>query len=161
MSNATFSDQPRPVPANPFSQPIRNLEREIVGMQWQFPYFGQVVQLLAILLATAICVLLYCTVGVVAQISQSFRRLIGETHRQMQGASLLEKSAFGIAVLVYCLVYLPAFVVQIPFLVAGWLWARLGSLMTLLMLAAIALLVALAMRGSFPAWIHVARHVIP
>ncbi len=160
MSTATCSDEPRKIPVNPFSKPIISLEREIRGMQWQFPYFAQVVQLLAILLATTISGLLYCTVGVVSQISQSFRRLIDETQRQMQDASLLERSAFGIAVLVYCLVYLPAFLVQVPFLVAGWLWARLGSVMTLLMLAAIALLVLLVLRGSLLAWIGAAHHAV-
>ena len=160
MSTTTCSDEPRRVPINPFSKPIVSLEREITGMQWQFPYFAQVVQLLAILLATAINGLLYCTIGVVSQISQSFRRLIDETQRQMHDAPLLERSAFGIAVLVYCLVYLPAFLVQVPFLVAGWLWARLGSVMTLLMLAAIAVLALLVLRVSLLNWLGTVHHAV-
>jgi hypothetical protein len=161
VSTVIENNESEVAPRNPFTKPIAALEREIAGVEWQFPYIAQLVQLGVILFVTVVCVVLYCTIGVITEVCDSIQALIKDAQRQMHKASLMEKSAYGITIGIYSLIYVPAFLVLLPFLLVGWLWTRLGSLFTLIFFLVVAAVVVILLREHVAVWLHAVQRGLP
>jgi hypothetical protein len=135
---------------NPYARPVRDFLGQALQMRWQFPFIPQVIQLLAFLLMIAVCVILYCTVGLASQVSGAFWKLIVDAKGRMEGRTSLEKSAYVVAVGVYFACFLPFFLPQLPFWMIGWLWVRLSSGWMWLMLGVLLALAVVAVMTYEP-----------
>ena len=87
-------------------------------------------------LVLAILALLYVTVGLVAHVSSIFAGLIEQAREDMSEKSTIEKTGFIVAIGIYLLFLAPLWLIQLPFLIIGWIWEFIGYF-TFVFLAAI------------------------
>jgi len=111
---------------NPFRRPIRKFVSDIVGIQWQLPYFPQVVEVVVLLFVLVVTTILYLTIGIASQVSGIFQSLMLDARHQIKTGSLVEKSAYAVAAGIYLLLWLPFWILLLPFTILGWLWKHLG-----------------------------------
>jgi hypothetical protein len=111
---------------NPFRRPIRKFVSDIAGIQWQLPYFPQVVEVAVLLFVLVVTTILYLTIGIASQVSGIFQNLMLDARHQIKTGSLVEKSAYAVAAGIYLLLWLPFWILLLPFTILGWLWKHLG-----------------------------------
>lgn len=112
---------------NPYLKPIKGHWRRLAGIHWEPPYVPQVVMALALLVVLACLSLLYLTIGIAAQICALCIEQIADAQPALHAAGPVEKSAYLVAIVVYCLVFLPFWLVQTPVLLLGWAVKRLAD----------------------------------
>ena len=111
---------------NPFRRPIRKFVSDIGGIQWQLPYFPQAIEVVVLLFVLVVTTILYLTVGIASQISGIFQSLMLDARHQIKTGGLIEKSAYAVAAGIYLLLWLPFWLLLLPFSILGWLWKHLG-----------------------------------
>ena len=127
------------IPTNPYVRPITNIVRQMKAVPFPFPYVPQLVQLAVLASVLALFACLFITIGLVSQIAGVFRGLIFDAQKHLREGSPVERSAQAVSVGIYSLLFLPFWMIQLPFSLVGSLWSshRLGALATLAFLLSI------------------------
>ncbi len=110
---------------NPFNRPLRQLLANMTNIQWRPPYFPQVIEAAALGFVIVIMVILYLTIGIASQILSIFQGLMLDASREIKTGSLVEKSAYAIATGIYLILWVPFWLVLLPFAALGWTWKHL------------------------------------
>lgn len=113
-------------PCNPYRRPLLKFVEDIKGIAWEFPYVPQLVECLVLLIVFVITGVLFLTVGVAAQLASIFQGLLIDAKKQIVQGTLIEKSAYAVAAGIYILLWLPLFLLLLPFLMVGWIWDHFG-----------------------------------
>ena len=133
------------IPPNPYLRPIKNIVRQMKGVPLPFPYLPQLIQLAVLTSVLALFGVLFITIGVVTQAAGVFRGLILDTQKHLREGSTVERSAQAISIGIYSLLFLPFWMIQLPFSLVGSIWSsrRLSALLTVALLLSIAYVVTL------------------
>src|SRR5437868_9234034 len=136
------------IPSNPYLRPIHMIARQIKAVPFPFPYLPQVIQLSVLVLVLGIFAFLFITIGLVSQIAGVLKGLILDARRHLQEGSAIERSAQAISIAIYAGLWLPFWLIQLPFSFIGSLWTihRFGALVTVA--AFLALIDAIAFYSS-------------
>src|ERR1041385_9026661 len=127
------------IPTNPYLRPIKNVVRQIKSVPFPFPYVPQIVQLTVLTSVLLLFAGLFVTIGLVSQIAGVFRGLILEAQKHLREGSAVERSAQGVSIGIFSLLFVPFWLVQLPFSLVGSLLCsnRLGALATTAVLLSI------------------------
>ncbi|PYL86453.1 MAG: hypothetical protein DMF23_00780 [Verrucomicrobia bacterium] len=133
------------IPPNPYLRPIKNIVRQMKGVPFPFPYLPQLIQIAVLTSVLVLFAVLYITIGVVTQAAGVFRGLIIEAQKHLREGSTVERSAQAISIGIYSLLFLPFWMIQLPFALIGSFWSsrRLSALLTIALLLSIAYVVTL------------------
>ena len=133
------------IPQNPCLPPIKNIVRQMKGVPLPFPYLPQLIQLAVLTSVLALFGVLFITIGVVTQAAGVFRGLILDTQKHLRQGSTVERSARAISIRIYSLLFLPFWMIRLPFSLVGSIWSsrRLSALLTVALLLSIAYVVTL------------------
>lgn len=112
---------------NPYLKPMGSHWRRLTGIRWQAPFLPQAVMALALMVVLFLLAILYLTIGIAAQICALCVELIADAQPALHAAGPVEKSAYLVAIVVYCLVFVPFWLVQTPVLLLGWAVNRLAE----------------------------------
>src|SRR5881227_3599786 len=115
------------IPPNPYLRPIKNIVRQMKGVPLPFPYLPQLIQLAVLTSVLALFGVLFITIGVVTQAAGVFRGLILDTQKHLREGSTVERSAQAINIGIYSLLFLPFWMIQLPFSLVGSIWSSLVS----------------------------------
>jgi predicted RNA-binding Zn-ribbon protein involved in translation (DUF1610 family) len=128
------------IPPNPYLRPIKSIVRQMKAVPFPFPYLPQVVQLAVLVVVLGLFAVLFITVGVVSQIAGVFRGMMLDAEKHLREGSAVERSAQAVSIGIYSLLFLPFWMIQLPFSLVGSLWTshRLRALATLALLLSIA-----------------------
>jgi DNA-directed RNA polymerase subunit RPC12/RpoP len=120
------------IPGNPYLRPIKHVLRQMKSVPFPFPYVPQVVQLIVLASMLLLFAGLFVTIGLVSQIAGVFRGLIVEAQKHLREGSAVERSAQAVSIGIFSLLFVPFWLVQLPFSLIGSLWSshRLGALLT-------------------------------
>lgn len=129
---------------NPFHRPLKRLLGNLTSIQWHFPYFPQAIEASVLVFVVAITVVLYLTAGIASQIAGILQSLMLDARQEIKTRSLVEKSAYAVAAGVYLILWLPLWLVLLPFTVLGWTWRHLGNPGLILLVLAAGILAAIA-----------------
>ena len=111
---------------NPFSEPIKNFLKELKATKWAFPYILQIFHAIISGFLLIILGIMYITVGVLSQISNSFWDLITGLGQKMSFSNPIESSFYAISATVYFIIFLPFFILQSPIWLGGWFASKIG-----------------------------------
>jgi len=112
-----------PIPPNPYHEPIMDMLNSARSVEWKFPILPQVLQTIVLSFVVLIISFLYVTIGIASQIGGTFLNLIRDSRKQMAtDSTALSKSAYAIAIGIYALLYLPCWIITLPFWLIGYLW---------------------------------------
>jgi DNA-directed RNA polymerase subunit RPC12/RpoP len=127
------------IPGNPYLRPIKHVLRQMKAVPFPFPYVPQVVQLIVLTSMLLLLAGLFITIGLVSQIAGVFRGLILEAQKHLREGSAVERSAQAVSIGIFSLLFVPFWLVQLPFSLIGSLWSshRLGALATTAVLLSI------------------------
>jgi hypothetical protein len=130
---------PRIAP-NPYLRPFKNIVRQMKGVPLPFPYLPQLIQLAVLTSILALFGVLFITIGMVTQAAGVFRGLIIDTQKHLREGSTVERSAQAISIGIYSLLFLPFWMIQLPFSLVGSIWSsrRLSALLALTLRLAVA-----------------------
>jgi hypothetical protein len=120
------------IPPNPYLRPIKSIVRQMKAVPLPFPYVPQLIQLAVLVSVLVLFACLFITIGIIAQVAGVFRGLILDTQKHLRQGSPVERSAQAISIGIYSLLFVPFWLVQLPFSLTGSLWSshRLGALVT-------------------------------
>ena len=120
------------IPANPYLRPIQNILRQMKAVPFPFPYLPQVIQLAVLIAVLLLFACLFITIGLVSQVAGVFRGLILDTQKHLREGSAVERSAQAVSIGIYSLLFVPFWLIQLPFSIIGSLWSshRLAALAT-------------------------------
>lgn len=130
---------------NPFRRPIRRLFANLSGIQWHFPFFPQLIESTVLLFVLVVTMGLYLTIGIASQVAGIFQSLMLDARHEIKSGSLVEKSAYAVAGGIYVILWLPFWLVLLPFTLLGWIWQHFGYIGLILL----ALLVATGLAFVF------------
>jgi DNA-directed RNA polymerase subunit RPC12/RpoP len=118
------------IPTNPYLRPIKHVVRQMKGVPFPFPYVPQIVQLIVLTSVLLLFAGLFITIGLVSQIAGVFRGLILDAQKHLREGSAVERSAQAVSIGIFSLLFVPFWLVQLPFSLIGSLWSshRLGAL---------------------------------
>jgi hypothetical protein len=122
---------------NPFADPIKNFIKDLRATKWQFPYILQAIHSAISAILLIILLVLYATVGIVAQISNSFWDLITGIGQKMSFSSPIESSFYAISATIYFIIFLPFFILQLPIWFGGWFASKIGIKPLIIILGAV------------------------
>ena len=127
------------IPSNPYLRPIHMIARQIKAVPFPFPYLPQVIQLSVLVLVLGILAFLFITIGLVSQIAGVLKGLILDARRHLQEGSAVERSAQAISIAIYAGLWLPFWLIQLPFSFIGSLLTvhRFGALVTVAVFLAV------------------------
>lgn len=111
---------------NPFYRPCVTFKTNLSNIAWEFPYLPAFINAAVLVLILVILAALFMTVGIAAQISTMFYRLIEEAGAHMRSVPAVEKSGYAVAIGIYLLVFIPLWLIQAPFQLLGIVWERFG-----------------------------------
>jgi hypothetical protein len=116
----------RKIPANPISPSIASIFKRLGSQKWELPYLANLVTSLALILTVCLLILLYPTIGLAMQLTQTFLQLIKETFVEMRPRPAVEKIGHGVAISIYGICLSLFAVISIPFYVAAFLLDWIG-----------------------------------
>jgi hypothetical protein len=133
------------IPPNPYLRPIKNVFRQMKAVPFPFPYLPQLIQLGVLASVLVLFAFLYITIGVVTQAAGVFRGLILEAQKHLREGSTVERSGTAISIGIYSLLFLPFWMIQLPFSLVGSIWSsrRLSALLTITLLLSVAYVMTL------------------
>lgn len=111
---------------NPYGRPIAQVFDQLRNLEWKIPFVTDVIVLCVSCIVLVILAILYVTVGVVAHVSSIFTSLIEQAREDMQGKPTIEKTGYIVAIGVYFAFLAPLWLIQLPFLIVGWIWEIFG-----------------------------------
>jgi hypothetical protein len=110
------------------------------SVPFPFPYVPQAIQFAVLACVLILFADLFITIGVVTQVAGVFRGLILDTQKHLRVGSAVERSAPAMSIGIYSILFVPFWLIQMPFSLIGSLWSsnRLGALvMTAVLLSII------------------------
>ena len=113
-------------PSNPISPGIVSIFKRLGSQKWELPYLANLVTSLALIIAVCLLILLYPTIGLAMQLTQTFLHLIRETFLEMKPRPAVEKIGHGVAISVYGVCLSLFAVITIPFYVAAFVLDWIG-----------------------------------
>jgi hypothetical protein len=121
---------------NPYLRPIHMIVRQIKAVPFPFPYLPQIVQLAVLLVVLGIFAFLFVTIGLVSQIVDVLEGLIVDARKHLREGSAIERSAQAVSIGIYASLWLPLWLIQLPFSFIGSLWSshRIVALVTVAVL---------------------------
>jgi DNA-directed RNA polymerase subunit RPC12/RpoP len=127
------------IPPNPYLRPIKGIVRQMKSVPFPFPYIPQVIQFAVLASVLVLFACLFITIGVISQVAGVFRGLILDTQKHLRVGSPVERSAQAVSIGIFSLLFIPFWLVQLPFSLIGSLWSshRLGALITTAVLLSI------------------------
>lgn len=111
---------------NPFRRPIRRLVGNLTCIQWHVPFFPQFIEAVVLVFVILVTTALYLTVGIASQVAGIFQSLMLDARHEIKTGSLVEKSAYAVAGGIYVMLWLPFWLLLLPFTLLGWIWKHLG-----------------------------------
>lgn len=111
------------IPANPYLRSIKMVVHQMKAVPLPFPYIPQLIQLVVMTLVLGIFAVLFVSIGLVSQIAGVFKGLIFDTRKHLREGSAIERSAQAISIAIYSLLWLPFWLIQLPFSFLGSLWS--------------------------------------
>lgn len=127
------------IPTNPYLRPIHTIARQIKAVPFPFPYLPQIVQLAVLLVVLGIFAFLFITIGLVSQICGVLQGLIVDARKHLREGSAVERSAQAVSIGIYASLWLPLWLIQLPFSFIGSLWGsnRIVALVTVAVVLAV------------------------
>jgi hypothetical protein len=125
---------------NPYHTPITNISSQLREIEWRFPFVTQALVFVVSCIVLVILIVLYITIGLISQISSIFSYLIQQARQDMRGKPAIEKTGFIVAIGIYFLIWVPLWLIQLPFFVVGWIWELLGYFTLVLVLLFVGLI---------------------
>ena len=116
------------LPNNPFTRPVLTIVEQIKSVEFTFPYIPQIIQILVLGFVFTVLAILASSVGIAIQIGGIFYILLIDASSKVKVGGFSERSAYAICAGVYLLLYIPFWIIQIPFSTLGWLWTTSRSL---------------------------------
>ncbi len=113
-------------PGNPFGSSILSVFRRLVGQKWELPYLANLMTSLALIIAICLLMVLYPTVGLSMQLTQTFLQLIKETFLEMKPRPAVEKVGHGVVIGVYAVCLIVFGVITLPFYLIAYLLEWVG-----------------------------------
>lgn len=100
------------------------------AVPFPFPYIPQVIQLAVLTSMLLLFAGLFVTIGLLSQIAGVFRGLIVEAQTHLREGSPVERSAQAVSIGIFSVLFVPFWLVQLPFSLIGSLWSshRLDAL---------------------------------
>lgn len=111
---------------NPYSEPLKKFWNDLKITKWKFPYILQFVHAIITIFLLALLLILYLTIGIISQISNSFWDLIIGLSQKMSFSNPIESSFYALSATIYFLFFLPFFIIQYPIWLSGWLSSKIG-----------------------------------
>lgn len=123
---APTKTEERKSPGNPIGPSIFSVIKRLGGQKWELPYLANLVTSLALIITVCLLILLYPTVGLSMQLTQTFLQLIKETFVEMKPRLAVEKVGHGVAITVYAVCLAAVGVVTLPFYLIAYLLEWIG-----------------------------------
>lgn len=114
------------VAVNPYSEILKTLLSDFRAIKWEFPFILQTIHSLITFVLLFILLVLYVTIGFVSQISNTFWDYLVSIGKKMNYSSPIQTVFHALTVTLYFIIFLPFFIIQIPFWFSGWLTAKIG-----------------------------------
>ena len=112
---------------NPLADPIRNMWRKTVDIDWGFPWLPQIIQFLVQVLILLVFCVLYCTIGIAFHCYSIFASLLKNACEERRGSEdLIGKSAYALASGIYLVLAAPFAAIVYPFMMLGWMWKKMS-----------------------------------
>jgi hypothetical protein len=111
---------------NPYLEPIKGFISDLKTTKWIFPFIPQVLHLLITLFLILLLGILYATIGLISQISNSFWDLITGLGDRMNFSSPITSSFYALSISIYFVLFLPFFILQSPIWISGWVANKIG-----------------------------------
>ena len=111
---------------NPYSEPLKKFWNDLKITKWKFPFILQFVHAIITIFLLAILLVLYVSVGIISQISNSFWDLITVLAHKMSFSNPIESSFYALSATIYFILFLPFFIVQSPIWLSGWFSSKIG-----------------------------------
>lgn len=111
---------------NPYSDPIKKFISDIKATKWAFPFIPQLLHLIISIVFLLLLSILYVTIGLISQISNSFWDLIVGLCDKMSFSSPITSSFYAFSVTIYFILFLPFFIIQSPMWLGGWIASKIG-----------------------------------
>jgi uncharacterized membrane protein len=107
------------IPGNPYLRPIKNVVRQMKAVPFPVPYVPQIIQLAVLAIVLLVFACLFITIGLVSQIAGVFRGLTLDTQKHLREGSAVERSAQAVSIGIYSLLFVPFWLIQLPFSTIG------------------------------------------
>ena len=111
---------------NPYSEPLKKFWNDIKITKWKFPYILQLLHAIITILLLVVLLILYVTIGIISQISDSFWDLISGLGQKMSFSNPIESSFYAFSATIYFILFLPFFIIQSPIWLSGWFSSKIG-----------------------------------
>lgn len=125
------------IAVNPYSEILKSLVSDYKTIKWKFPYILQTIHSVITFILLTILLLLYGTVGFISQISNTFWDYLVSIGKKMSYSSPIQTVFYALSATIYFILFLPFFLIQIPFWFSGWLTAKIGFKAFLILLVTI------------------------
>lgn len=127
------------IPSNPYLRPIHTIARQIKAVPFPFPYLPQLIQMSVLVLVLGIFVFLFITIGLASQIAGVLKGLILDTRKHLHEGAAVERSAQAVSIAIYAGLWLPLWLIQLPFSFIGSLWTanRFSALLAVAVVLAV------------------------
>ncbi len=122
---------------NPYLEPIKKFIGDLKETKWKFPFIPQFLHNLITILLLILLVILYFTVGLISQISNSFWDLIVGLGQKVTFSNPITSSFYALSISIYFILFLPFFIIQSPIWFSGWISSRIGFKAVLILLVTI------------------------
>lgn len=110
------------LPKNPFIRPVMSIVEQIKTVEWDFPFVAQGIQCIVLAFVLVLLVVLAATIGIAIQVGGVFHVLLLDATSKFKVGGYAERSAYAICAGIYLMLFIPFWIVQLPFSILGWLW---------------------------------------
>lgn len=111
---------------NPYLEPLKKFLHDLKVTRWTFPYLVQIMHSIITIFLLIILLILYVTIGIISQISNSFWDLISGFSQKMSFSNPIESSFYALSATLYFILFLPFFIIQSPIWASGWFASKIG-----------------------------------
>ena len=125
------------VAVNPYSDTLKNLLSDFRTIEWKFPYILQSVHSLISFVLLLILIILYATLGFTSQISNTFWDYLTGLGQKMSSSNPIQTIFYSLSATLYFVLFLPFFIVQLPFWISGWITSKIGFRFFIILLISI------------------------
>ncbi len=114
------------IAVNPYSEILKTLLSDFRAIKWEFPFILQTIHSLITFVLLFVLLILYATLGFISQISNTFWDYLVSIGNKMSYSNPIQTVFHAISATLYFVLFLPFFIIQIPFWFSGWLTAKIG-----------------------------------
>jgi hypothetical protein len=111
---------------NPYAEPIKKFLHDLKVTKWKFPFILQIAHAVITIFLLILLVILYVSIGIVSQISNSFWDLITGLGQKMSFSNPIESGFYALSASIYFILFLPFFIIQSPIWLSGWFSSKIG-----------------------------------